>query len=62
MDRNDVNLKDTKGFDILKGKSIFAHYTNSRTEKIHKKYTDYLTLYSINNETVIALPEEDTIL
>ena len=61
MDRNDVNLLDTKGFDALKGKSIFAHYTNSKTEEIHKKYTDYLTEYSKNHEEVIALPEEDTI-
>lgn len=61
MDSNDVNLEDTKGFNVLKGKSIFAHYTNSKTEEVHKKYTDYLTKYSINNEPVIALPEEDTI-
>lgn len=61
MDRNDVNLIDTKGFNALNGKSIFAHYTNSKTEEIHKKYTDYLISYSINNEQVIALPEEDTI-
>ncbi len=61
MDRNDVKLLDTKGFDILSGKSIFAHYTNSKTEEIHKKYTDYLSKYSITNEQVIALPEEDTI-
>ena len=26
---------------LLKGKSIFAHYTNSETGEIHKKYTDY---------------------
>ena len=38
MDRNDVNLIDTKGFDKINGKSIFAHYTNSKTEEIHKKY------------------------
>ena len=61
MDRNDVNLEDTKGFDSLNGKSIFAHYTNSKTEEIHKKYTDYLTEYSSSHEEVIALPEEDTI-
>lgn len=61
MDRNDVNLEDTKGFDVLNGKSIFAHYTNSKTEEIHKKYTDYLTEYSNSHEEVIALPEEDTI-
>ena len=50
-----------KGFDALNGKSIFAHYTNSKTEEIHKKYTDYLTEYSSSHEEVIALPEEDTI-
>lgn len=61
MDKNDVNLIDTKGFNKLNGKSIFAHYTNSRTEDIHKKYTDYLIEYSTTNEAVIALPEEDTI-
>ena len=61
MDRNDVNLLDTKGFDVLKGKSIFAHYTNSKSEEIHKKYTEYLINYSNTHEDVIALPEEDTI-
>lgn len=61
MDRNDVNLDDTKGFDKLNGKSVFAHYTNSKTEEINQKYTNYLIDYSITNETVIALPEEDTI-
>ena len=61
MDRNDVSLIDTKGFDKINGKSIFAHYTNSKTEEIHKKYTDYLIEYSTTNEIVIALPEEDTI-
>lgn len=61
MDKNDVDLEDTKGFNVLKGKSIFAHYTNSKTKEIHKKYTDYLIEYSGNHEEVIALPEEDTI-
>lgn len=61
MDRNEVNLTDTTGFDVLNGKSIFAHYTNSKTEEIHKKYTDALIEYTQNNEEVIALPEEDTI-
>lgn len=62
MDRNDVNLADTKGFDKLNGKSVFVHYTNSKTEEIHQKYTNYLIDYSTINETVVALPEEDTIL
>lgn len=60
MDRNDVNLLDTKGFNAIKEKSIFAHYTNSKTEEIHNKYTDYLIEYSNKHEEVIALPEEDT--
>ena len=61
MDPNDVNLEDTKGFNVLDGKSIFAHYTNEYTQEAHKKFREYLTIYSINNEEVIALPEEDTI-
>ena len=61
MDWNDINLDDTKGFNVLNGKSIFAHYTNSKTEQIHKKYTDYLIKYCNSHEEVIALPEEDTI-
>ena len=61
MDRNYVKLDDTKGFNFLNGKSIFAHYTNSKTIDIHKKYTDYLLDYSSKYEDVIALPEEDTI-
>ncbi len=61
MDRNDVFLIDTKGFNKINGKSIFAHYTNSKTVDIHKQYTEYLEKYSKENEEVIALPEEDTI-
>ena len=59
-DSNDVNLKDTKGFNILNGKSITAHYTNKNEEKT-KLATDYLIEYTKNNEEVYALPEEDTI-
>ena len=61
MDANDVNLEDTKGFNVINGKSIFAHYTNEYTEEAHIKFKNYLTNYSLNNEDVIALPEEDTI-
>ena len=61
MDDNDVNLKDTKGFNILDGKSIFAHYTNEYTEEGHLKFKKYLEEYSIKHEEVIALPEEDTL-
>lgn len=61
MDKNEVNLVDTKGFNILNGKSIFAHYTNSKTEEIHQRYTNFLINYSKEHEEVIAIPEEDTI-
>ena len=62
MDSNDAMLKDTSGFNVLNGKSIFAHYTNEHTEEAHIKFKKYLANYSSNNEDVIALPEEDTIL
>lgn len=61
MDANDVNLEDTKGFNALDGKSIFAHYTNEKTSEVHDKYKQYLSSYSSNKEEVVALPEEDTI-
>lgn len=61
MDTNTVNLEDTKGFNVLDGKSIFAHYTNEHTEEAHIKLKNYLTNYSLNKEEIIALPEEDTI-
>lgn len=61
MDANDVNLVDTKGFNVLAGKSIFAHYTNEKTSEVHEKYKQYLSSYSSNQEEVVALPEEDTI-
>ena len=61
MDDNEVKLKDTKGFNALKGKSIFAHYTNEYTKETHEDYKKYLIKYSLSNETVIAIPEEDTI-
>jgi len=59
MDKNDVNLEDTKGFDVLNGVSLFAHYTNN--EEKTKEYTEALQDYTANHEQVIALPEEDTI-
>ena len=61
MDDNEVNLEDTKGFNVLDGKSIFAHYTNEYTPEAHERFKKYLINYSSNNEDVIALPEEDTI-
>lgn len=32
-DRNDVNLGDTKGFDVLNGISFLCHYTNESEAK-----------------------------
>lgn len=32
MDPNNVELKDTKGFDVLQGVSIFPHYTNKKSK------------------------------
>lgn len=68
MDKNTINLKDTKGFDLLNGKSLFVHYINYKsryTEEENKmlieKYTKFLIDYTINNENVIAYPEENTI-
>lgn len=61
MDDNKVNLEDTKGFNVLEGKSIFTHYTNEYTKEAHERFKQYLINYSSNKEAVIALPEEDTI-
>ncbi len=59
MDTNNVELKDTRGFNSLFGFSLTAHYTNQDAEH-HKKATEYLTQYSMH-EPVIALPEEDSL-
>ena len=59
MDANEVNLKDTSGFNSLFGFSFTAHYTNKSKEK-HTIATESLTQYS-NQEPVIALPEEDSL-
>ena len=68
MDKNDVKLEDTKGFDVLNGLSIFAHYLNHSSKLTEEenaerdqKYTDALQQFSFENGQVIALPEEDTI-
>ena len=58
-DTNDVNLKDTEGFDVLNGISLLCHYTNRTIEK-DKQSTEYLLSISSNRE-LVALPEEDTI-
>lgn len=68
MDPNDVNLKDTSGFDMLSGISIFPHYTNIKsklTEEENKnrmnKFTQSIIDFSLNNGDVYAIPEEDAI-
>ena len=68
MDKNEINLTDTKGFNCLSNISIFVHYTNYRSKlseeenkMLTEKYTDFITKYTRDNEKVIAIPEEDTI-
>lgn len=68
MDKNEINLSDTKGFNCLSNISIFVHYTNYRSKlseeenkMLTEKYTNFITKYTSNNEKVIAIPEEDTI-
>ena len=68
MDKNEINLTDTKGFNCLSNISIFVHYTNYRSKlseeenkMLTEKYTDFITKYTRDNEKVIAILEEDTI-
>lgn len=69
MDDNNVGLEDTTGFNLLDGKSIFAHYTNYKNkysleenERLQKLYTNSLIEFSKTKGEVIGLPEEDTII
>ena len=68
MDSNDVNLTDTKGFDVLSGISIFPHYTNKKSKLTEKeneerlnKFTNSIIHFSKSIGEVIAIPEEDAI-
>lgn len=68
MDRNDVNLTDTRGFDVLSGISIFPHYTNKKSkltddenEERLNKFTNSIINFSKSTGKVIAIPEEDAI-
>ena len=68
MDRNDVNLTDTRGFDVLSGISIFPHYTNKKSkltddenEERLNKFTNSIIKFSERTGKVIAIPEEDAI-
>lgn len=53
MDDNNVEIKDTNGFDYLNGISLFVHYTNYRSKyseeenkNLMKKYTDFIVNYT----------------
>jgi len=68
MDPNEVNLTDTKGFDVMSGVSIFPHYINLKSKLTDKenqsiidKYTNSIIEFTQENGEVLAIPEEDTI-
>ena len=68
MDPNNVELKDTKGFDVLQGVSIFPHYTNKKSKLTEQenevrlnKFTTSIVKFSKSVGEVIAIPEEDAI-
>lgn len=68
MDPNEVDLTNTKGFDVLSGISIFPHYMNMKsklTEEENRirtnKYTESIIDFSLKNGAVYAIPEEDAV-
>lgn len=68
MDPNDVNLADTKGFDVLSGISVFPHYTNKKSglseeenEARWNEFTNSIISFSQSVGVVIAIPEEDAV-
>ncbi len=68
MDPNEVNLKDTTGFNLIDGISIFPHYTNRKSklteeenDMIHNRYTQSIIDFSLSTGEVIAIPEENTV-
>lgn len=58
-DKNEIDLKDIKGFDVLNGVSFLCHYTNRTIEKDNES-TRYLLELS-KRKKIIALPEEVTL-
>ena len=58
-DDNDVGLKDTGGFDVLKGISFLCHFTNRIPE--HDRRSEAYLLKISERRKVYALPEEDTL-
>ena len=61
QDENKVNLKDTKGFNIIKDYSLLCHLNRNDGIKFNRnKNSDYLLNFSKENKT-IYLPDNDTI-
>lgn len=58
-DKNEVDLKDLMGFDVVSYFSFLCHFTNQDKEKteLNKNYLLELS----KKEKIIAIPEEDTI-
>lgn len=58
-DKNEVDLKDLMGFDVVSYFSFLCHFTSQDKEKteLNKNYLLELS----KEEKIIALPEEDTI-
>ncbi|MAG20401.1 hypothetical protein CL618_03140 [archaeon] len=54
-DKNQVKLKDTLGFNLVKGYSIFCHYTKRDDKVIKKMIKKY-------NLKIIALPNSSALL
>lgn len=58
-DPNEVDLKDTAGYDVLDGISVLCHYTN-RTVEEDEKNKEFLLSISYKRR-ILALPEEVTV-
>lgn len=58
-DPNEVDLKETSGYDLLNGLSLFCHYSNAAAEKIEQNKQFLLKLS--NQRKIVALPEEVTL-
>lgn len=68
MDSNDVELKDTSGFNLLFGTSIFPHYMNMKSKLTKKEndirmnnFTKAITDFSLQIGPVYAIPEENAV-
>jgi len=68
VDSNDVDLIDTKGFNIFDGISIFPHYTNKKSKlteeqnvERHNNFTKSILDFSLSGGSVFAYSEEDTV-